>query len=341
MSDISKQHTNERIKLIERFYLIHQGEEDFSSLAIDVFKYQYKYNEVYRSFVQSLGVSPDMIVDYKEIPLLPISAFKTQVIKTGQWESEVIYQSSGTSGVIRSNHHIRSRQFYFDNTFEIAKSFFSADISEYCFLALLPSYMDREGSSLIEMVSQFIEKSKYDTSGFYHGRQDELIKVMLNNELKSLPTILWGVSYALLDLIEVNSLKLCHTIIIETGGMKGRRKELAKEELHKTLCEGFGVDKIYSEYGMTELLSQSYSSGSGIFHMPATMRIVTKEITDVLSSQKIGKRGQVGIIDLANIDTCSFVLTDDIAKVNFDSTFELYGRIDNSDIRGCNLLLEP
>ncbi len=340
MSDFSVKHTSERIKLIKRFYLIHQAKEDFSSLAIDVFKYQYKYNEVYRSFVQSLGIDPDMINDYAQIPLLPISAFKSYPIKTGTWDSEIVYQSSGTSGVVRSNHHIRSRQFYLNNTMKIASTFFDRDISEYAFLALLPSYMDREGSSLIDMVNQFIEKSKYDTSGFYHNSQDDLINVIQENESKGIPSILWGVSYALLDLIELNSFNLNHTIIIETGGMKGRRKELSKAKLHDRLCNGFGVDQIYSEYGMTELLSQCYSNGAGIFQMPVTMRIVIKEITDVLTTQFIGKRGQVGIIDLANIDTCSFILTDDIAKMTSYLTFELGGRVDYSDIRGCNLLLE-
>jgi hypothetical protein len=252
--------------------------------------------------------------------------------------AEATFTSSGTTGSIVSKHFVSDLEIYKQSFRRGFKSFYGA-IEEYTVLALLPSYLEREGSSLVYMANDMIAQSKQPQSGFYLHDLEALKDTLLKLEAKGQKTLLIGVSYALLDLIEAHSFKLKHTTVMETGGMKGQRKELVKSELHTILKEGFGVDKIHSEYGMTELLSQAYSYGDGVFKTPAWMKILTRDPEDALSIQPIGKSGGVNIIDLANINSCAFIATQDLGKIHSNGTFEILGRFDESDIRGCNLMV--
>lgn len=280
---------------------------------------------------------PKQITTVEEIPFLPIEFFKKATILSKNRTAEAVFSSSGTTGNITSQHHVASLETY-------SKSFTEGFIktygnpSDYCILALLPSYLERGGSSLVFMADALIKQSKHPSSGFYLDNLSELKTVIETLESNHQKTILLGVSYALLDLIERAPLQLKHTIIMETGGMKGRRKELVKEALHGILKEGFGVSKIHSEYGMTELLSQAYSKGEGVFKCPPWMKVLTRDTNDPLSIIK-NKTGGLNIIDLANLYSCSFIATQDLGKVNNDGSFEILGRFDTSDIRGCNLMV--
>ena len=314
------------------------SEASFNAAALAVFKHQFEHNSVYRSFCDLLYKHPSEVKTVQQIPFLPIQFFKSHTIVSNSKSADATFTSSGTTGSIVSKHFVSDLEIYKQSFRRGFKSFYGA-IEEYTVLALLPTYLEREGSSLVYMANDMITQSNQPESSFYLHDLEALKNTLLKLEAKSQKTLLIGVSYALLDLIEAHSFKLKHTTVMETGGMKGQRKELVKSELHTVLKHGFGVDKIHSEYGMTELLSQAYSKGDGIFKTPAWMKILTRDPEDALSIQPIGKSGGVNIIDLANINSCAFIATQDLGKINSNGTFEILGRFDESDIRGCNLMV--
>ena len=310
---------------------------DFKKHCLKIFNFQYNNNVVYREFCNLIYKNPTKINEVNEIPFLPISFFKTKkILSTNNYEK--VFYSSGTSKKIRSKHYISRIELY-------EKSFLTNFIhnygkpEEYNIIGLLPNYLENSNSSLIYMVEKLIKFSKSNNSGFYMRDFDKLSEKLIKLEKKKEKTILIGVSYALLDLISYKKFKLKNTIVMETGGMKGQRKEMVKSELHEKLKIGFGVSKIHSEYGMTELLSQAYSKGEGIFESPPWMKVVIRDINDAQNLNFNKTSGAINIIDLANINSCSFIATDDMGRYIDNSKFEVVGRIDNSDIRGCNLLI--
>ncbi|MGB0890824.1 MAG: acyl transferase [Flavobacteriaceae bacterium] len=313
-------------------------DEDFKKIALKVFKHQFKNNKVYRSFCDLLYIHPSDVKDIEQIPFLPIQFFKSRKILSSLDEIQEVFSSSGTTGSITSKHFVTDLEWY-KRSYQKAFQYFYGDIEDYVVLALLPNYLERKGSSLVYMVDDLIKKSKNSNSGFYLNNLKDLVDTLVALDSQGKKVLLIGVSYALLDLVEQYHFDLSNTIIMETGGMKGRRKELIRNELHKILSKGFGVDKIHSEYGMTELLSQGYSNGNGVFNCPPWMRVLTRDTEDALSINKLGKSGGVNIIDLANFNSCSFIATQDLGKVHLNGCFEIIGRFDNSDIRGCNLMI--
>lgn len=311
---------------------------EFENKAIEVFKYQFENNLVYRSFCDLLYKHPCDIKKIKDIPFLPIDFFKSHEIKISSKKTSKIFTSSGTSGSNLSRHFVTDLNLYeksFLNCFQI----FYGDIKEYTILGLLPSYLERNNSSLIYMVNKMIKQSKFPESRFYLDEIDELKETILKLEKSKRKTILIGVSYALLDLIEYHKFNLKYTLVMETGGMKGMRKELIKSDLHKLLRNGFGVNNIHSEYGMTELLSQAYSKKNGLFSTPPWMNILIRDTEDAQSILPLNRTGGINIIDLANINSCSFIATMDLGKLHKNGQFEIMGRFDQSDIRGCNLMV--
>lgn len=315
-----------------------QTQEEFKEVALNVFKHQFKNNKVYRSFCDLLYVHPSSVNQVEEIPFLPIQFFKSRKILSSLEEVQETFTSSGTTGSITSKHFVTDINLY-KKSYLNGFSHFYGNIENYVVLALLPNYLEREGSSLVFMVDDLIQKSKNSESGFYLNNIGELAKKLTELDKKGQKVLLIGVSFALLDLIETAQFNLKNTIIMETGGMKGRRKELVREELHQILQNGFGVSEIHSEYGMTELLSQGYSNGNGVFKTPPWMKILTRDTEDALTIQQMGKTGGINVIDLANYNSCSFIATQDLGKVHKNGTFEVIGRFDNSDIRGCNLMV--
>jgi len=315
-----------------------QNKQEFKALSLAVFKHQFKNNKVYRSFCDLLFVHPSSISTIEEIPFLPIQFFKSRKVLSSLTEVQEIFTSSGTTGSSTSKHLVTDITLYKESYLK-GFSHFYGNIEEYTILALLPNYLEREGSSLVFMVADLIQKSKKPESGFYLDNMQELAEKLTELDKTGQKTLLIGVSFALLDLIEMQQFNLKNTIIMETGGMKGRRKELVREELHAILQNGFGVTEIHSEYGMTELLSQGYSKGNGLFETPPWMKILTRDTEDALSINASGKNGGINVIDLANYNSCSFIATQDLGKVHENGTFEIIGRFDNSDIRGCNLMV--
>lgn len=311
---------------------------EFENLALQIFSFQFQNNSVYRSFCDLLNIHPSDVKTIKDIPFLPIQFFKTHQVLSSSESIQTTFTSSGTTGSITSKHHVTHLDIYNQS---FAKGFhqFYENIEDYVVLALLPSYLEREGSSLIYMVDDMISKSKHPKSGFYLNNLSELESTLITLDSEEKKVLLIGVSFALLDLIETYQFNLKNTIIMETGGMKGRRKELIREELHKQLKNGFGVENIHSEYGMTELLSQAYSKGNGIFNCPNWMKVLTRDPEDALTINDFEKTGAINVIDLANINSCSFIATQDLGRVNANGSFEIIGRFDNSDIRGCNLMV--
>ncbi len=320
-----------------RIFNINNADE-FDDLALEVFRFQYENNKVYNQFCDHLKKSPQNVSLLEEIPFLPISFFKTHKVLSTQKEAKTIFTSSGTTQSITSKHYVPDLKLY-EESFLKAFDVFYGSSEEFCILALLPSYLEREGSSLIYMVNNLIDKSKHTKSGFYLNNLEELHQKLQELDKVGTKTLLIGVSFALLDLAEQFPLHLKNTIVMETGGMKGRRKELIREELHQILKQGLGVNKIHSEYGMTELLSQGYSKGDGTFKTPPWMKIITRDTEDPLTIQPNGKTGGINVIDLANVYSCAFIATQDLGKTYFDGTFEVLGRFDDSDIRGCNLMV--
>ena len=313
-------------------------DENFASVALDIFRFQANFNPLYCEYLELLGTKVREINDIYDIPALPIQFFKSHKIKTGDWQEKMTFTSSGTTGNTTSRHFVKEPEFYLKNCRLNWKEKYGK-VEDYCVLALLPAYLEREGSSLILMAEDFIKKSKYDQSGFFLYDTDNLLKRIKECQKKRIPTLLLGVTFALLDLAEKEAVDLSNVIVMETGGMKGRRKEITRKEMHNILCKSFNINKIHSEYGMTELFSQAYSKGQGIFAPSSTLRVYTREVTDPLSRQKHAKTGVINLIDLANFNTCSFIATDDLGKTYEDGTFEILGRLDASDIRGCNLLV--
>jgi phenylacetate-coenzyme A ligase PaaK-like adenylate-forming protein len=313
---------------------------DFEKIALDTFYYQAKNNKVYEEYLSIRKIVPENIKQVSEIPFLPISFFKTHVVTTKPGESEIIFSSSGTTGENTSKHYVHDINLY-SESFLTGFNKFYGNIEDYCIIALLPSYLEREGSSLIYMVKELIHKSRCSDSGFFLDNYNELSGILKKYRSNFKKVILLGVSFALLDFGENFPIELYENIIVmETGGMKGRRKEITREELHKTLCKQFGKSSIHSEYGMTELLSQAYSKGDGIYLCPPWMRIVIRDLYDPFSIIENGKAGGINVIDLANMYSCSFIETQDIGKLNSDGSFEVLGRLEGSQLRGCNLLVE-
>ncbi len=315
-----------------------QSEADFTKSALMVFKHQFKHNKVYRSFCDLLYIHPSDVKTIDQIPFLPIQFFKTHEVLSSTDKIQEIFSSSGTTGSVTSKHLVTDLLWY-ETSYLKGFECFYGDIKDYTVLALLPNYLDRKGSSLVYMVDDLIKKSKHTESGFYLNNIDELAKKLIKLDKKDKKVLLIGVSFALLDLIEQYKFNLKNTIVMETGGMKGRRKELIRNELHTILSGGFRVEKIHSEYGMTELLSQGYSKGNGVFKCPPWMRVLTRDTEDALTILPKEKSGGINVIDLANYNSCSFIATQDLGKVYTDNSFEIIGRFDNSDIRGCNLMV--
>lgn len=315
-----------------------QTKKDFHRVAMKVFRFQYEHNPVYQQFCNLLNKTPEQVKTLNDVPFLPIEFFKSRDVLSSTDPIQITFTSSGTTGMITSKHHVTDLAYY-EYSFRSAFSHFYGNIEDYVVLALLPAYLEREGSSLIYMVEDLIEGSNQPESGFYLHNYEELAKMLVDLDKQGRNVLLIGVTYALLDMIEMKKFNLSNTIIMETGGMKGRRKEMIREELHQVLCDGFGVSKIHSEYGMTELLSQGYSFGDGIFECPPWMDILTRDPEDALTYVEEGKTGGVNVIDLANINSCSFIATQDLGKKYNDGSFEILGRFDHSDIRGCNLMV--
>lgn len=314
------------------------SKKEFEKITLKVFRHQYDNNKVYRDFCSLLNKDKQNVKTIKEIPFLPIQFFKSHEVLSSQDPVQITFTSSGTTGMSTSRHMVTDLAYY-EQSFRLAFSQFYGNIEDYTVLALLPSYLEREGSSLIYMAEDLIQGSNNPDSGFYLHNYDELITKLAALEKEGRNVLLIGVTYALLDLIEKQDFHLKNTIIMETGGMKGKRREMIREELHEILCKGFGVNKIHSEYGMTELLSQAYSLGDGIFECPPWMDILIRDTEDALSYIDTGKTGGINVIDLANINSCSFIATQDLGKKYANQSFEVLGRFDNSDIRGCNLMV--
>lgn len=313
------------------------SKEGFNKIALEVFKHQFNNNKVYRSYCDLLYKHPSDINYIEDIPFLPIDFFKTHNIVTTNQEIQTTFTSSGTTGSNVSKHHVNDLNIYQESYLRGFHHFYGPP-KDYVILALLPSYLEREGSSLIYMVDDLIKKSNHSDSGFYLNNLDELAKKLTALDQTGKKILLIGVSFALLDLIEQHQFQLKNTIVMETGGMKGKRKEIIRTELHQLLSNGFSTNTIHSEYGMTELLSQAYSNRKGTFTCPPWMKVLTRDTEDPLSIQSPRKTGGINVIDLANINSCSFIATQDLGKTFTDETFEIIGRFDNSDIRGCNLM---
>lgn len=324
-------------QLTQRVFQVHNDNE-FNELAIDLFHFQIKNNKVYRDFVDYLGVKTSSVDHYSLIPFLPIELFKSHEVKTGDFRPEIIFTSSGTTGMSASQHFVKEAGLYresFSKTFRL----FFGDPEQYTILALLPAYLEREGSSLVFMVDDLIMSSPKKSGGFFLNNQEMLAEQLRQLKYEQQKVILFGVSFALVDFVTNFPMEFPDLIVIETGGMKGRRKEMVRQELHDILKKGFGVQHIFSEYGMTELLSQAYSKGEGIYHSPPWLKLLVRDMNDPLSLLPEGKTGGINVVDLANIYSCAFIATQDLGRVDHDGGFEVLGRFDNSDARGCNLML--
>lgn len=314
------------------------GKDEFEKLALDVFRFQSENCSVYRAFLNHLQSDIANIINVSDIPFLPIAFFKNFEVLSTDLPIEKIFESSSTGGMGVSKHFVNDINWYRDSLIR-SFDFKFGSFTEFCHLALLPSYLEREGSSLIFQVDHFIKNSRYPQSAFYLNNLSDLQKQLIENEKNNIPTILWGVTYALLDFAESFPMELKNTTILETGGMKGRRKEITRMELHDILKTSFNTKRVGGEYGMTELMSQAYSESDGIYVCPPQMRVSIREINDPLSKPIVGRHGAVNVIDLANVHSCSFIATSDLGKVYDDGSFEILGRIDHSDTRGCNLLV--
>ena len=312
--------------------------KQFEKIALKTFRHQYDHNPVYQDWCRFLKADKQTVSKPTEIPFLPISFFKTHAVISSESPIACTFRSSGTTGMTTSQHHITDLSIY-EASYRNGFAQFYGNIENYTVLALLPSYLEREDSSLIYMVKDLIEKSNKVDSGFYLHNYSDLIQTLLRLDQAGENVLLIGVTYALLDLIEQQSFRLNHTLIMETGGMKGKRKELIREELHSLLTKGFGVNTIHSEYGMTEMLSQAYSLGEGVFECPPWMRVMIRDAEDALSYVENGKTGGINVIDLANFHSCSFIATQDLGKKYANGSFEVLGRLDASDVRGCNLMV--
>ncbi len=312
--------------------------EEFVETALAVFRYQAVNNAVYSEYISLLNIDANAVDCLEKIPFLPIEFFKSHKVVSTTKKSKAVFTSSGTSGNLTSRHYVPDLKIYEDSFTKGFEQYYGP-VSDYCILALLPSYLEREGSSLIYMMECLIRDSKHAKSGFYLHNHEELIASISELKKQKQKILLLGVSFALLDLAEKYQLDLEGVVVMETGGMKGRRKEITREELHAFLTKKLGVQKIHSEYGMTELLSQAYSKGDSLFFTPSWIKVLIRDSSDPFSYEKQGRTGGVNVIDLANVHSCSFIETQDLGKIHPDGSFEILGRFDNSDIRGCNLLV--
>lgn len=324
--------------LLERPFLV-DGPEAFSALALELFFLHAKHNAVYREYLQALTIDPGSITTVERIPCLPIGLFRNRRILLDGLEASLQFTSSGTTGPVTSTHHVPWPELY-ERSFRTSFGAEYGQPSRWRILALLPAYLERPGSSLVYMAEKLIEKSGDPKSGTWLHNLDGLAGLLLESEADGIPTLLLGVPFALLDLAEKHPMPFKHTVIMETGGMKGRRPEMVREELHRILKEAFSVDRIHSEYGMTELLSQAWSQGEGIYRCPPWMRVLTRDVNDPFAHVAAGRTGGIDVIDLCNIASCPFISTQDLGRVHADGSFEVLGRFDNSDLRGCNLLVE-
>ncbi len=315
-----------------------QSEREFNQMALSIFFFQIRNNPVYARFSRLVGVDPIHVNHIKDIPFFPIDLFKRHKVLTGEEQWEQVFLSSGTTGMERSRHYIKRLDLYSKSFVETFERFYGKT-SQYCILALLPGYYEHQHSSLIFMVQYLVGRSGHPESGFYLNDYDLLARTLRRLDEQGQPLILFGVSHALLEMAEKYRLNLKNTIVMETGGMKGRLKEITREELHAKLMERFGVERIHSEYGMAELLSQAYSRGSGKFHTPPWMKILIRDVYDPLAFNETGQSGGINVIDLANLYSCAFIETRDIGRLNEGGSFEVLGRFDSSDIRGCNLMV--
>ncbi len=304
---------------------------DFAATALEIFNFQYHNNAVYNAYINALQVDPGSVRSIEQIPFLPIRFFKSHTVTTGQFEPSMVFESSGTTGTINSKHSVKDILLY-EESFLKGFAAFYGDVKDWCIIGLLPSYLERSSSSLVYMVDKLIQISGHPASGFYLYDHDKLHEVLTELEKANQKTLLIGVTYALLDFAEQFPISLKSTVVMETGGMKGR------PEVHRILKNAFGYMAIHSEYGMTELLSQAYSKGEGIFNCPHWMKVLVRDEEDPLFIKDQGA-GVINIIDLANIYSCSFIATDDAGKLNADGSFEVMGRIDGSDLRGCSLMV--
>jgi len=310
---------------------------DFTTRALDIFQFQYAQNPLYRDFADSLGVRPGSVDRIEDIPFLPVGFFKTHEVRTGAWDPEVVFRSSGTTGMVTSRHLVRDAGLYRQSFLRGFEHFYGR-IDDWCIVGLLPAYLERSDSSLVYMVNELIASSGHPDSGFYLHEYEALYGLLRRLEAAGQKTLLIGVTFGLLDFAERYSLSLKHTVVMETGGMKGRRREITREELHAVLRERLGVKVVHAEYGMTELLSQAYSAGEGVFRCPDWMQVLVRSEDDPLEV-RAGGEGLINVIDLANIWSCAFIATEDVGVVGSDGGFSVAGRIDHSDIRGCSLLM--
>lgn len=327
------------------------NDKSFDEIALKLFHFQAKHNPVYSEYIRHLGIKPSSIDHPEQIPFLPVSFFRTHEVKTGNWASQAVFTSSGTTGSVSSRHAIPDLRFYLDNAARCFSGFYG-DVDGFVMLALLPSYVERGGSSLIAMLEDFIARGKSVEGGFFHHDHSGLLNALENvKKAGTKKPMIWGVTYALLDLADEQELDLSNCIIIETGGMKGRRMEITRNELHDYLGRRFHSARIHSEYGMTELMSQAYSAGNGLFRCPPWMEILLRDPEDPRDVARSRPRGGINVIDLANIHSCAFIETQDLGRMGAspavssangreNGSFEVLGRMDNSDIRGCNLLVE-
>ncbi len=326
------------MKTIPNIFSI-QSEAAFDEHALAIFRSQAENCSVYKDYLFHLGIFPELIKKVDDIPYLPIAFFKTHEVLSSTTPPQIEFYSSGTTGMVQSKHLVTDVKLY-EDSFNNAFRHFYGNIENTCLLALLPSYQEREGSSLIYMVDALLSQSKHPDSGYFLHNNESLFLKLQQLKLAKQKTILIGVTYALLDFVESFAMDFPELTVMETGGMKGKRKEMVREELHQVLKAGFGVSTIHSEYGMTELLSQAYSTGEGIFKCPAWMKIVLRDTNDPLTLIKTHQTGGINVIDLANINSCSFIATQDLGRLFADGSFEVLGRFDHADIRGCNLLAQ-
>ncbi len=324
--------------LPDRIFKINSSIE-FNETCLEVFSHQARHCAVYRQYLSLLGIQPENITQIADIPFLPIELFKSHRILSSEQQEQIVFSSSGTTGSVQSKHYVADIAVY-EQSFRNAFEQFYGLPEDLVILALLPSYSEREGSSLIYMVDDLIRQSGHPSSGYFLYNHDELYHTLLALQTDSTKTLLIGVTYALLDFAAKYTIDFPELIVMETGGMKGRRRELIREEVHDLLRQGFNVPSIHSEYGMTELLSQAYSAGGGRFHCPPWMKVSIRDTNDPFTLLPIGQTGAINIIDLANIHSCAFIATQDLGKIHPDGSFEVLGRFDQSDIRGCNLLVQ-
>ena len=313
----------------------------WEALVLEIFQYQYRHNEVYRAYAQAVHRGPEQVRSIQDIPFLPIEFFKSHRVCTSEIGPYAIFESSGTTGSSHSYHYVQDISLY-ERSFLSCFERFYGPVGDWCIIGLLPSYLERKGSSLVYMVDRLVRESHHPLSGFYLDDFATLQKVLRELEASAQPSLLFGVTFALLDFSEQYAVPLRHTQIVETGGMKGRKKEMIREEVHAILNSRFGTSAIGSEYGMTELLSQAYSQGGGRFHCPPWMQVLVRDDEDPLDTRtenKSAQNGVLNIIDLANVYSCPFIATQDVGRVHPDGSFEVLGRLDGSDIRGCSLMV--